>query len=126
MVKTVRAHLQQSSSGAALFNDKRTSSDQSNARRGLYLMKAALKKTCLTAIIILALAAVAFAQPQLPDPTGMVNDFAGKLSEAKRQQIETLLENFRTRSGIEIAVVTMRYDDLQNYPIEDYSLQLSR
>ena len=89
-------------------------------------MTAALKKTCLTAIIILALAAVALAQPQLPAYTGMVNDFAGKLSDAKRQQIESLLENFRTRSGIEVAVVTMRFDDLQDYPIEDYTLQLAR
>jgi len=89
-------------------------------------MTAALKKTCLTAIIILALAAVASAQPQLPDYTAMANDFAGKLSDAKRQQLESLLENFRTRSGIEVAVVTMRYDDLQGYPIEDYTLQLAR
>ncbi|MFL6212720.1 MAG: TPM domain-containing protein [Blastocatellia bacterium] len=89
-------------------------------------MTAAIKKTCLTAIIILALAALAFAQPQLPVFTAMVNDFAGKLSAAKRQQLESLLENFRTRSGIEVAVVTMRYDDLQGYALEDYSVQLAR
>jgi uncharacterized protein len=56
----------------------------------------------------------------------MVNDFAGKLSDAKRQQLESLLENFRTRSGIEVALVTMRFDDLQGYAVEDYSLQLAR
>jgi uncharacterized protein len=89
-------------------------------------MTAALKKLSLCLLIVLALAAVAPAQPQLPAPTGMVNDFAGKLSDAKRQQLESLLENFRARSGIEIAVVTMRFDDLQGYPVEDYSLQLAR
>jgi uncharacterized protein len=126
MYKIVRANYRQSSSRAVLFNARPTSSGQSNARRGLYSMTAALKRICLTAIIILTLAVVASAQPQLPAYTAMVNDFAGKLSDAKRQQIETWLENFRARSGIEIAVVTMRYDDLQGYPIEDYTLQLAR
>ncbi|HKP13488.1 MAG TPA: TPM domain-containing protein [Blastocatellia bacterium] len=78
------------------------------------------------AIVVLALAAAASAQPRLPDPTGMVNDFAGKLSEAKRQQLESLLQNFRTRSGIEVTVVTLPFDDMQGYALEDYSLQLSR
>ncbi|HJQ27081.1 MAG TPA: TPM domain-containing protein [Blastocatellia bacterium] len=89
-------------------------------------MTDACKQIFLCLILISVLAAIAVAQPQLPAPTGLVNDFAGKLSDAKRQQLETLLENFRARSGIEVAVVTMRYDDLQGYPIEDYSLQLAR
>src|SRR5436853_855654 len=125
MFKTVRVNLRQSSSGAALFISRRKISNQANARRGFYSMTAAIKKTCLTAIIILALAALAFAQPQLPAFTARVNDFAGKLSDAKRQQLESLLENFRTRSGIEVAVVTMQYDDLQGYALEDYSVQLA-
>ncbi len=89
-------------------------------------MTVALKRTLLCLSLILALAAVALAQPQLPAYTGMVNDFAGKLSADKRQQLESLLENFRARSGVEIAVATMRFDDMQGYPIEDYSLQLGR
>ena len=89
-------------------------------------MTAAIKKLFLFTGVIFVLASVAFAQPQLPAYTGMVNDFAGKLSDAKRQQLESLLENFRTRSGIEIAIVTMRFDDLQGYAVEDYSLQLAR
>ena len=89
-------------------------------------MTVALKKTLLCLSLILALAAVALAQPQLPAYTGMVNDFAGKLSADKRQQLESLLDNFRARSGVEIAVATMRFDDMQGYPIEDYGLQLAR
>src|SRR5689334_1043323 len=107
MCKTVRANHRQSSSRAVLFTARPTSSEQSNVRRGLYSMTAAFKKTFFTAIISLRLAVFASAQPQVPAYTAMVNDFAGKLSDAKRQQIETWLENFRARSGIEVAVVTM-------------------
>jgi len=57
----------------------------------------------------------------------MVNDFAGKLSPATKQQLETLLTNFKDRSGgIEVSVVTVPYDKLGGYPIEDYSLGLAR
>src|ERR1700759_4371381 len=89
-------------------------------------MKAVIKKLAFIALILLVLAVGAFAQPQIPQPTGMVNDFAGKLSEGTKQQIETLLENFRSRSGVEIAVVTMKSADLQDYPIEQYTLELGR
>src|SRR5205085_6724882 len=126
MSKTVRGSLPQSSSRAEPFIIGLTGRDEYRAWRGFHLMTVALKRTLLCLSLILALAAVALAQPQLPAYTGMVNDFAGKLSADKRQQLESLLENFRARSGVEIAVVTMRFDDLQGYPIEDYSLQLAR
>jgi uncharacterized protein len=57
----------------------------------------------------------------------MVNDFAGKLSPATKQQLETLLTNFRDRSGgIEVSVVTIPFEKMVGYPIEDYSLGLAR
>lgn len=62
----------------------------------------------------------------LPQPQGMMSDFAGKVSPLARQQIETLLRNFRDKSGIEVAVVTVSFDDLQGAPIEDYALRLGR
>jgi len=89
-------------------------------------MTAALKRIILSTMIIFVLAGLALAQPQLPAPTGMVNDFAGKLSDGNRQQLESLLKNFRTRSNIEITVVTMKFDDLQGYSVADYTLQLGR
>jgi uncharacterized protein len=104
----------------------RTTYDEHNARRGFHSMTAAIKKTFLSAIILFILATVSFAQPQLPAYTGMVNDFAGKLSDAKRQQLESLLENFDKRSGIQVVIATMRFDDLQGYPIEQYALELGR
>jgi len=67
------------------------------------------------------------AEPDYPQPQGMVNDFAGKLSPATKQQLETLLTNFKDRSGgIEVSVVTVPYEKLGDYPIEDYALGLAR
>lgn len=85
-----------------------------------------LKRLFVTAAAVALLASVSNAQPQVPQPQGMVNDFAGKLSDGTRQQLETLLRNFRDRSGVEIAVVTVNSDDMKGYPIEDYTLQLGR
>jgi uncharacterized protein len=79
-----------------------------------------------TFAILFILTATAFADLQLPAPQGLLNDFAGKLSPGAKQQLETLLENFRDRTGIEITVVTVPFDDMQSYPIEDYALQLGR
>lgn len=78
-----------------------------------------------TAAVVL-LAAASFADPTLPQPQGMVNDFAGKLSPSARQQIETLLLNFRDRTNIEVVEVTIPFDDMQGYPIEDYALRVGR
>ena len=86
----------------------------------------AIKRFFMAAAGAALLASVCNAQPQLPPPQGMVSDFAGKLSPGARQQIETLLTNFRDRSGIEIAVVTIPFDDMQGYPIEDFALKLGR
>ncbi|HEX8091041.1 MAG TPA: TPM domain-containing protein, partial [Blastocatellia bacterium] len=82
----------------------------------------------LVAVAILAfLTAVSVAQPkQFPTPVGMVNDFAGKLSPETKQGLENLLNNFRARSGVEVVVVTINYADMQDYPIEDYTLYLGR
>src|SRR5256714_1859364 len=126
MHRTVRASLPQSSSRTESFIIRLESREEYKAGRGLHSMTGAIKQTFLCLILIVVFAAVALAQPQLPAPTGMVNDFAGKLNDAKRQQLESLLENFRARSGVEIAIVTMRYDDLQGYSDADYALELGR
>jgi hypothetical protein len=44
-----------------------------------------------------------------------------KTQPGNKQQIETLLRSFRDRTGIEIAVVTISFDDMQSYPIGDYT-----
>ncbi|MEK6299841.1 MAG: TPM domain-containing protein [Acidobacteriota bacterium] len=86
----------------------------------------ALKRFLAAAAAVVFLASVSYAQPHVPPPQGMVNDFAGKLGPDTRQQLETLLTNFRDRSGVEITVVTVNFDDMKGYAIEDYGLQLGR
>jgi len=90
------------------------------------IMINALKRMFAAAAGIACLALVSYAQAQIPPPQGMLNDFAGKLSPDTRQQIETLLRNFRDRSGVEITVVTVNFDDMKGQSIEDYGLQLGR
>ena len=80
----------------------------------------------LSASLLILLTTASSADLQLPQPQGMLSDFAGKLSPATKQQIDTLLRSFRDKSGIEVAVVTIPFDDMQGYPIEDYALRLGR
>jgi uncharacterized protein len=89
-------------------------------------MTKAFKQLFTAAAVLLLLASASLADPQFPQPTGMINDFAGKLSPGSNQQLETLLRNFRERTGIEVAIVTIPFDDMQGYPIEDYTLRLGR
>ena len=86
----------------------------------------ALKGFLAAAGAVVFLASVSYAQPQVPPPSGMANDFAGKLTPDKRLQLETLLTNFRDRSGVEITVVTINSDDMKGYSVEDYGLELGR
>ena len=90
------------------------------------IMIIAIKRILTVAATVFMLVTASLADPQLPQPQGMLSDFAGKLSPANKEQIETLLRGFRDRSGIEVAIVTIPFDDMQGYPIEDYTLRLSR
>lgn len=53
-------------------------------------------------------AGAAGASGQLPAPTGFVNDFAGVLSAADRQRLEELSSSLEARTGVEMAIVTVR------------------
>lgn len=65
-------------------------------------------------------------QVQLPKAQGFVSDFASKLSPEAKQTLEAKLKEFADRSGIELAVVTIPFDEMKGMAIEDYSLQLGR
>ncbi len=81
----------------------------------------------LTLILFIASAGLAqFTQMQIPQPSGYVNDFAGKLNPQTKQQLENLLTNFRNQAGIEITLVTIPFEQMNDYPIEDYALELGR
>ena len=86
-------------------------------------------------VVVLCLAVCGFAQSDrtlssnaspLPSPTGMVNDYAGVIDDATKQQIEKKLRDFRANSDppVEIAVVVVRTTGAQ--PIFDYSLAVAR
>ena len=88
-----------------------------------------LKRTLQAIALILFITSAALAQltqMQIPTPTGNVNDFANKLSPATKQNLENLLTNFRNKTKIEIAVVTIPFEQLNDYPIEDYALTMFR
>lgn len=62
----------------------------------------------------------------LPSPTGMVNDYAGVLDEASKQQLETRLRDFKNKTNppVELAVAIVRTTG--DRPIFDYSLAVAR
>ncbi len=62
----------------------------------------------------------------LPPPTGFVNDLAGVIDDATKQQLEAKLKNLRDSSNpsVEIAVVTI--DTTGDRDIFDYSLAVAR
>ena len=60
----------------------------------------------------------------LPAPTGMVNDFAGVIDQAAKQQLETRLRQFKEKTGVELAAVVVRTTG--DREIFDYSLAVAR
>ncbi len=89
-----------------------------------------LKRLIITNLVGLAmilLAPLALAALQLPDaPIGnsYVSDFAGILSDETEQSLNSRLAQFETDKTTEIAVVTV--DNLQDYNIEEYGIELAR
>ena len=64
------------------------------------------------------------AQTTTQSRTGYVNDFAAVLDEATRNELTTILENLKQKTGIELAVVTV--DSTAGQSIDDFSLKLAR
>ncbi|MFN2501598.1 MAG: YgcG family protein [Pyrinomonadaceae bacterium] len=62
----------------------------------------------------------------LPEPTGFVNDFAGVIDAAIKQQIEAKLQDLKdtTNPSVEIAVAVVKTTG--DRPIFDYSLAVAR
>jgi uncharacterized protein len=94
-----------------------------------------LRQSIIACLIVLILCLGIFAQSEpkisvnespLPDPTGMVNDYANVIDDGVQAQIEQKLRDFKakTNPNIEIAVVTVRTTGER--PIFDYSLAVAR
>jgi uncharacterized membrane protein YgcG len=76
--------------------------------------------------MILLVTSTGFAQIQVPQPHGLINDFAGKLSVATKQSLENQLKDFNFKHRIEVAVVTIPFEKLKNYTIENYTRELAQ
>ena len=86
-----------------------------------------LKFLLVTAILLLsALAGFSQDTSPLPSPTGFVNDYAGVIDAATKQQLETKLKNLKdtTNPSVEIAVAVVKTTGER--PIFDYSLAVAR
>lgn len=86
-----------------------------------------------TVLIILLTAAAVFSQTDtpfsintspLPAPTGAVNDYAGVFDPATKKQLETRLKDFKTKTGVELAVAVVKTTG--DRPIFEYSLAVYR
>ncbi|HSS19902.1 MAG TPA: TPM domain-containing protein [Pyrinomonadaceae bacterium] len=61
---------------------------------------------------------------QTQGPTGHVNDLAGVVNDATRQQLETILTNLKTKTGIEFDVALVQ--TTAGKSIDEFSLQLAK
>lgn len=82
-------------------------------------------------LVLSAISARATNQPaisgqDLPRAQGFVSDFAGKLSPKIKKKLEAQLREFAARSNIDLAVVTLPFENMHGRPIEEYSLELGR
>ena len=82
----------------------------------------------IAAFVVVALAMPGAAssqqQPNIPPPTGVVNDFAHVLDAATFERITRIAEDVRARSRGEIAVVTL--PDLAGRDVADVALRIGR
>jgi uncharacterized protein len=92
------------------------------------MIKPAISSIFALAITLLALvggpANAQTAQSPLPKPTGYVNDFAGVIDSATKDQLEITLGNLDKQQSIQFAVVTI--DTTGDQDIFDYSLAVAR
>lgn len=92
-----------------------------------HLLSLRRMRVVLCCLLWLSIATTAYAQKTsspLAAPTGYVNDYAGVVDAASKQQMETILTNLKTRGDIEFAVVTVPTTGGQD--IFDYSLAVAR
>lgn len=78
----------------------------------------------LAFLVVLFLAAAAFAAPTFPPLSGRVVDQAGILSPAAEQKLTDELATLEKQTGRQLVVATL--SSLQGYEIEDYGYQLGR
>src|SRR4029450_12745214 len=87
-------------------------------------VKSIRRRLVMLSLALIVACSVFAAGPKYPAYKGHVNDFAGVIDAATKDQLETILLNFEKRTGTQIGVVTMK--TLGETPIEDYANGLYR
>lgn len=92
-------------------------------RKSDYIMKVFVKIS-LWLLILLPISGMAQEIPARPDPPRLVNDIAGVLSSEDEAALERKLVAYDDSTSTQIAVLLVR--TLNDYPIEEYALQVYR
>jgi tetratricopeptide (TPR) repeat protein len=88
-----------------------------------YNWRAAIFALMLAVIALSHAFAAGLAQDKLPQPSGHLNDFAAVLDPAGKQRLETILENLKQRTDLDLVVAIVKTVD--NEDLYDYSLRVA-
>ena len=80
------------------------------------------KMTGVLLILILTFSCALPGKKEYPAYVGYVNDFAGIISQDYSIRMETLAKEVKQKSGVEIAVVTVK--DMGGWEVEEYAVGL--
>jgi uncharacterized protein len=80
----------------------------------------------LALLVVFLTVTAAFSQDSLPQPTGQVNDFAGVMDAATKQQLETRLREFKQKTNPQVEIAVAIVNTTGDKPIFDYSIELAR
>jgi uncharacterized protein len=91
---------------------------------GFRTIKEPVCKSGFILLLILVLASSALAVDPIPEPQGMVSDFAGVLAVAEREALRDKVKRLKDETGFEIAVATVK--TTSGEPPFDYSMRMIR
>jgi uncharacterized protein len=83
-----------------------------------------MKKTAIILVLILILGSVTLTAAEFPKPEGYVNDFAGVIDDASKQQMDGIIRAVERATGAEISVVVVQ--SIEPYgSIEEYGVAIA-
>lgn len=83
-----------------------------------------LRKITFPSLLILLFTSFGWSAKNYPKPVGFVNDFAGILSAETKNSLESKLRDYKEKTSIEVAVVTV--PSLEEETIEEYTIGLAQ
>ncbi|HEV8588530.1 MAG TPA: TPM domain-containing protein [Pyrinomonadaceae bacterium] len=85
--------------------------------------RAAIFSLILAVVSITHVLTVGLAQDKLPQPSGHINDFAEAVDPAGKQRLETILENLKQRTDLDLVVAIVKTVGTED--MYDYSLRVA-